>query len=538
MILASFSWIGCASPSDHYQEVNCSLGRYESCQMDLPADGTGKFFLENLEPHQEYVVAVLNTEPEPIERVVQSNFQIQSSFSSAGIPADEALLYETLRNHAIVSETPQDRGVPVALPVNLRARISSELYIPNPDDYQSIREGVDSVIYIRTDNNAAYNGRRITPESIESSQNVFDLLAADETELPDQKVTATVECLNQSLPELFDIIGEPLSVNGFKGLQIVLNSIPSSSGLIAGLFNFYDRFSTLDSSPLPDSNFGQYIFVNPSASAESLCLTSLHEAQHLINFDHKVLRQIPDEDRGDLSAITRYKLTEEELGLNEGYSHTIEELFVPTIETRDQIRRFFQNFSESSRSLRSVYGSLNKRLVARGYNTLLVWHALARLGGRLHHQNETSAQALGQLIQSPGVGLANLAALFEQEEIQFWTEFLQTTLKSMFDSGEQLKLWPALYEDSQSGRLHGLQFVDRHSPTLDLIYNEVHPLTVQLPLLGRSNSKNLPPQSHSLYRLIVPTQLPKVDMAANPPSQELRIIKNGASSRLFVFRVR
>lgn len=542
----------CGNQGPQRLSSECNPKLYESCSLYVENGGSAVWDLpQHLDTDNEYVLSILSLDDlKNPDDLSPTDFKILSSLSSDPISAEEQKLRNELRGIKPKTSNPSISSGNVQLPNGFRFKTVDEshpeFYIPDLRHYEGKKEdGSTDPRYFYVRDNTDYNkaGRRyeIQPAVLEGSgYRVYDAANLQQqnqtgfysTQSLGERLAPLKDCYDNKLNRAFNILGKPIPVDGYDGLRILLARIQSSAGISLGAFNFLDRFETLKGEAILDSNFSEILYIKPDASTFDQCSTTIHEYQHLINFDQKILKNIPEKDRSDLDSIRKYKLRREQYGLDEGYSHTFEYLFTADPISLDQVKNFLENPSLATRALDYPSNKYQEVSISRGFNTLIIFYALAKAGGQLHQSDAVSTKVLSDLIHSRFTGLQNVANYFDEEPDQFMTEFITGLSVSLFDPDQQSKFLPAPKEVDD--KYFGLQISDETDSQSKISEIQFNPLRTNLPLLSRASSFVLPPQGLNLYRLIAP----KDGIAARERTRKIEV-QNKSTPFLFIWtRVR
>lgn len=390
-----------------------------------------------------------------------------------------------------------------------------EFYVPNFSDYESRVDGERSPFYIRSNSNPNYQGDVKVFTRFLRSDRLFDISIDERVVQTPGALQEATACLNQAFSNLFRVIGQPFDLDGKKEIDILVSELPGGSRNAVARFNHLDRFATSEGREIQDSNHQKEILylstrllqrISGRSTAGRICSTTAHELQHLINFDFKVLRHIPEEERSELASIRKYQLQKERLGMDEALSHLVEELSDGDQEVYRRVRHFMERSGSGSFSMES--GFSNSKV--RGANLALVYFALAQSGGKLDLKDPLTAKFLKDRIQSKDIGWSNLAAGLNWSAEKFLTQFYESLDTALYDPEAAAKLFPEPRR-LDSGVTRGVRILDRNSSVRewkDAGPASIHPLATDLPLLSRAQTARLLPESFVRYRWLPPAVKP------------------------------
>lgn len=500
---------GCGSSGGEFIETDCKPELYKSCSLDLSKGGRVDWNTSALSEGEEYILTIVSRQKVDSTETRKAALSMQSSFRSNDVPAEEtqlrtqlASLYPTQSFDNSISRnipSPSNFQFP-----NFQIGESNTFYIPNLDDYESLVDGETRPFWVRDNTDPNLRGSRT--ELVTAAEKIGDYkIHARQPE----SFTPEQQCLDEYLPAVYNILGRPTSVNGDQGLDILSINIPSSTqasngGKILGAFNYLDRFLTYLGRPIPDSNYGQYIYVHPDRHGDDFCMTLIHEYQHFKNTDYKVIDPLPSDRRSELQSILDFDLHRDDSGMDEGKSHLFEALFFPHQITRTQNFAFLKYPNQSTRALEYAQSSLSDERITRGYNTLLTLYGLARKGGRLHYSDPTAQNYVRRIVSNKSIGVASLAEEFGESESEYLAGFFTTLFSSFYNSSVQNRLFPDPIE--VEGQRFGYQIVARSETGYDPNRFEFHPLESYLPLLQKNTRTSMKPEEISITRVIVPSE--------------------------------
>lgn len=537
----------CGSPSS--SKVSRSFSQQECagsfCSESFSA-GEAEIFLENLQAGEEYILVFMNESHFYDRGSERSRLQINAEWSSALAPANEERLAQRIRGGRRIDMARMERNETISLPSNLffphlqRFNFDHELYIPHFSDYQSRDEsGELRQIYVRATDNPQLSGELRAVDSLFREPQRFEMLAQRSLDTTQKsQFLRSKSCLESNLDRLQSIFGKPLQLDpGRSELQVVLsspNGDPRSNGNVIGWISQLDRFDTLYGQSIPDSNFGEFVYISPrlTRNPSEICSTFAHEFLHLISMDHKLLLPIPESSRSEMSEVQRLKLLPEDLGLEEAAAQLIEELSEEVQSVFQKVRIFLDRPNGSSFSLEAVGQDAWDNLRSRGLNQLLVYHALHLYGGTLDLENARTQSFLRKWILSPDRGITHLATVVGMKPDQLIDSLFYHLAMSLYDVGFVEKFVPERVEGPLTSR--GITWVDRELDSL--IWSQhpassFHPLQSEIPYLRLSQSIALPPQGVSFYRLLVPEN-------SGSRSQRLYLRMPNSSFRVWNIRVR
>ena len=482
--------------------------------------------LKDLKPQQEYLIAVM------ADRIPQSNTDIRMNFQMRNkFPSEPVDSYERDRIKSIQARQGSGGGdlsfdEPIhpprsnfqIFPENIGT--DTDIYIPFPGDYHLRLDNKVLPLYVSSPTGTRRSGQTLQFSTYSPGSNLFSLLyppALSESSSNGMNFQTFLQklnsCTQQKLPQILNTLGSPFDLDGKPQLNIVVTNFQGSIGArTLGMFSAIDRFEKDGDEPLIDSNYGEYVYLAPSSNPSTSCATMIHETQHQISYDRKVLAEIPASKRNDMRQKSKYDLLPEELGLDEGYSHIFEELSGESQRVSEHIYNFFIRSNLSSFSLETSFSDYIGNSRSRGLNTLFLYYVIKRAGGRLDYSDSVTIQTLTQLITNPKIGFPNIADHFGVTEQELMEGFFRGLLYSLFDSSAAANFLPALetstnIDGQQVSR--GFKILDRNSSTEDLPYAppSVHPFQFTLNPLGPSDNFSVPAQGLVFYRYIVPSTI-------------------------------
>jgi len=351
---------------------------------------------------------------------------------------------------------------------------------------------------------------------LDSIPGIFNLYFDPESVKNPDFLKSAMNCLSGAIPALVEVLGFPKSANGDEAVNLLVGSFTDEANVI-GRFNRLDRYLKNEGKNLADSNQGKPIlYLSPELlkapdrdGPGRICATSAHEFQHLMNYEYKVLRPIPEKERYDLASVIKYRRDREFLGLDEGISHLVEELSPGDQRVYGRLLDFLNNQSEGSFSLELNYKAPDGNSRTRGANLALVYYALNRVGGKLDWPDKDTQKFLRELVTSPDIGYANLAKVAQISPEKLFADFWANLDSSLYSFEATKDFFPL--EQMSNGITRGITIIDRDE-SID-VWKRVgpasfHPLAADLPLLSRTQAARLFPQSFARYRWIAPTTKP------------------------------
>lgn len=539
-----FLLVACASEpkASSSAKVCDSLSPGQACSIQSKG-GDLLIKLSKFSPQEEYLIFVQSFAEVDPTKELRLRFRMSSNIASASPPASEIELKKKLDRNWSRMWHQRDLNESIPLPhnsysVSRSLDWPSDFYIPSLDDYKSVFNGDKLPFYVRTDDNPLLKGNRREFSLIERLPNLADILL-DEGYASHQnfveKFEAEIPCLEEVLSDFYEVLGRPIDLKPTKSeIEILISHLESSAGKTIGLFNKLDRFQTFRGKSIPDSNFGEIIYLSPQISQAKVCATVAHELQHLINFDAKVISRIPEDRRKALEAIEEFSLRSEHDGLNEAYSYLIEMLtgkyqnvfelaIQPAMRSPDGLTYALELSSATAES----------NLKSRGLNTLFLLHAFHRAGGTWNWKDPQTQNFLKSIILSPHIGFENIAYFFQETKMMLFENFYRSWALSLYDSRSAREFLPPEAWSSSEVPL-GIRILDRDAPVdeLELFPNSHHPLQTDLKLLSRSHSWVLQAEGVSIFRLIVPETL------NSHQKENLRLHIQGSQTPFGIFVVR
>jgi len=325
-----------------------------------------------------------------------------------------------------------------------------------------------------------------------------------------------MDCLSGVMPELMNVFGFPKSANPKDSVDLLVGTFTDEPNVV-GRFNRLDRYIKNDGHELAHHNKGKPIlYLSPELLNDSrrdgpgrICSVSAHEFQHLMNYEYKVLRPIPEKERYDLASVLKYRREREFLGLDEGISHLVEELSGGDQRVYARLLDFLNSQSEGSFSLELNYKSAADNSRARGANLALVYFALNQMGGGLDWPDPDTQKFLREVVTSSDIGYANLAKVIGSSTEKLFADFWANLDASLYSFEATKDLFPS--EKVTDNITRGITIVDRDEPVEG--WRQVgpasfHPLASDIPLLARAQAARLFPQSFARYRWIAPASKP------------------------------
>jgi len=462
-----------------------------------------------VEPGAEYYVVVVGRGSSHDLYRLQHSLDVRSSQASAPRDQAEEIATQVIsRNQDLFQfnfnpALPDIAGTPRFNPGPI------DFYIPNPLDYLTRLEDQLIPIWVPRTASGRRTGDRFSAAKHSGVSGVFDLLIANNvnaTQTFTNNLNPLHDCISRVVPETLGILGSPLDLDGKPEINLVIsNLITGSQAQPLGLFFPVDRFKTHRGSNLSDSNYGEIVYLSPQPSWELSCSTTAHEIQHMLNFDHKVLRQIQPQDRSDLASQERRGLKAEELGLDEGYSHIMELLTDQASTTNRHVYNFLTNPNESSFALETSRGEWLSNSRTRGANTLLLLYALKRAGGSLDARDPITQQVLRGLVQSPERGLKNIANYLGISQEDLIEDFFSHLVLSMFDPHKAETFIPPVISQTVNSHqtLHkGIDILNRNDDWQKIQYSPpfFHPYQFSVEDISRTSFSTVPTQSMHFYR--------------------------------------
>ncbi len=524
---------GCSSPVD----VTLSCANLQVGETCSAQTNGGHIFWKTgeLKSNEEYALIVMSdVEPEKLSDLYH-NFTLQSTDLSAPLPSKEASDIKAVRaqqggpgasGYGYMDES---IGGPSGN-LNYFTQNITDVYVPNPADYVTQKDGLYIPVYVQPPSGERLKGKKSTFQLFSSTSPFFEIIYDPALSnsayqgLFQTSMNQFQTCLSQVIPKTIDLLGHPLDTDGQSEIKIAVTNFSGVLGAnTLGLFSTVDRFEKMNGQPLQDSNHSEILFVAPPSNASVSCSTAgAHELQHLISFDRKVLSKIPANKRNDMSEINRRGLKPEFLGLNEGYSHLIEELSGETQEVGKHVYSFWTHPNLVSFDLHTSYSNNAGNTRSRGLNTLLLYYVLARAGGQLFLNDINTRQALTTLIGSPDIGYENISKYLGLTRAKLFEGFFGHMMLSLFNFSNAQTFIPAAQQGPNfqgSTVTRGLYIMDRARPLTEIPYHwpYVHPYQFDLPTLSTSEFLNFPAGGVIFRRFNVPSTLTansQVDLGA------------------------
>lgn len=526
----------CGGASPEIRSLDCKPSLGTACSAQVPGGSRVEFELQNFREGEEYVFILFGEDEAQPERVVRNRFQVTSTHTSRYVSEEERNESEQLarRTPSVSPENTRYSQIPIAnnLLVN-HSPLVEDLYVPQVEDYYTYVEGKRRMYNLRYHSNPEISGERISPRPLYSESGQYSVLVDSELSSEAADPEEFKACLDRSLGKLFEITGPPLDVDGVKEFAFLITPMYSSLGKVAGLFNYLDLFSTYKGERIPDSNAQDVVYLSPNLK-ELTCAVGIHEMQHRLRFEYSVYRQIPPEDRHELESILRYGLEQEMTSLNEGLSHTVEELAEAAQQVGVYASSFLKNPDGSSMSLEHAEGSRLENYRTRGFAYSLIQYALARGGGRLDFDDKNTQEMLRYFIRSPEVGLKSIAKYFGLEPHEFLEEYFVKLASSLFQGSQVTGLLPPV-EQTEEGITRGIEILPRDASVEEwnpTNKRSIHPLSVGMRLLPRARSFTLRPKSIRIFRYIVP------DFEEDRRTGEPKVVFKSNESPYSVFAIR
>lgn len=525
--------IACAPPP-HDVDLKCIPSDGQTCAAHS-SGGEITWHNSQIKTGEDYLVVVMSRESTRTVNRLQHSISIQSTQPSALRPREERnLIDQVLRTQGTMINGFNSRWSNVIASPRFNED-PIDFYVPNPLDYMTRLDNQVLPLFVPRTSGDQRTGDRYTTEKMYSQPQLFDLRVANNVnrspELTQQMMNLG-NCVSNVLPQTLSLIGSPIDLDGKSEINLVVSNFQGAANRQPlGLFFPGDRFQTYRGKALVDSNFGELIYLSPQPNVAKACSTVAHELQHMVNFDHKVLHQLPASARSDMVSQERYKLQAEELGLDEAYSHMVEMLSDQSNGVAQHIYNFMTNSHRSSFALEipTSDGSMNTR--TRGANTLLLLFALKKAGGTLNAQDPVTQRFLRQLIQSPQRGFSNVAALLGMTENELLQDFFSHLLLSLFDRNMAQSFLPevvleqiSLFESIQKG----IEITDRDTPINEISYSppKIHPYQFPIDDIKKVESLTVGAQSMHFYRFRSDMKLSKND--------SIRISTKGSPFSVFV----
>lgn len=404
-------------------------------------------------------------------------------------------------------------------------------------------EFVSGLKYLREDNDPKSPAKEVPYFLLHQSLNHFELLfdeVLQKKRFRKENFLKNTDCIEKQFKWMFKILGKPADLDHKEAVEILVTNIDSrpSGGKAMGFFNPLDRFFIDDPKSGIFGNFAELIYLSPFVRPDMICATAAHELQHLLNFDSKVTKLLPSEMRGDLNAPSIYSLSQEQVGLNEAYSHLIELLSGEAKAHVHQILlQILRNPHQSTRAIELTGHNIYSNFRTRGLNLLLVLHGLKRYGGTLSWEDPKTQKFLQSTIASPDTGIENLANLFNETETEYLKTFFKAWALALFSDEGASEFLPTDPNSSEKA----IRFLNRsdevkttESPQRrNMIQNDFHPLEAHVPLLQSAQAWQALSHSISMFRMIVPDEY-----NADLSPWKLEVRSPSSAVQFFVIRIR
>lgn len=420
-------------------------------------------------------------------------------------------------------------SVPIRTPTGYSAQNIGDdidVYQPNPDDFVSHENGEISNFYQQSPDGSVLSGRVVASRVFDEVPSLLrfivdrTLLASSAQEAAFRQYADHLKsCLSREISKTYDLIGTPLDVDGKPELNIMIAAFSGQNARnTRGLFSERNRYKTLNGKPLPDSNFTEIIFQSPPDAGFSIghaslsCSNDIHELQHLISYDRKVLSRIPASERTEMDAAIRRGLRGEESGINEGHSHFLEELTGEAQTVSSHQYNFWKNPNLSSLLIEPVYGDHFGQSRARGFTKFLIDYAVARRGGTRNWNDVATRAFLTESIQGPEIGMKNLADRLGTDPEQLVQDFLTHLTMALYSKGHAESFIPPVQSSltlSGATSLRGVEILDRAFSPSSIPYAppQLHPFQFQAPRLKRTLTAIMPARGVYFTRYTVPANI-------------------------------
>ncbi|TVQ79561.1 MAG: hypothetical protein EA369_04530 [Bradymonadales bacterium] len=502
-----------------FQSENCQISVGQSCQASFRG---GKFEWrlegENLAGSEFYLVVFNNSELRH-EDLSRDSFLVQSQPSSAPLHPEEARLTHRVRARSVSFASNHYLHFNLPGPANIFGpSFNTSFYIPDPQDYGSLdpNSGERTNWFVRESNNIQTRGRKLPMEPIYEVSGSLrahltgELLPEDIPSNAAARQTIInryldgVECAHQEIQWMKEVLG-PLKPRGKTGIDLLI--IPFEKPGVLGMFQHLDRFSHFRGQPLIDSNFAQTLYVSSALfrsqnfprREQQFCSTSVHEYQHAYNFDRKVLEKRSSFDYRDMSGLRM-----ESSGINEAKSHHYEELSERYQEVFKHRLSFLRNPMGTTLAHELATDNSND-FRSRGINILLLDFVHARNASRLRRDDTRTLNTLKGLIDSPEVGIRNIANHFNEREFEFLSQFFRSWILALHSLEGVRNFTPPL--EQEGGNTQGIHILDRFAAAEEIpfvVSPYFHPLEADIPLLQSSQTQNLRASGIAVYRFILP----------------------------------
>ncbi len=531
-------------------KMKCSAGVGDGCVI-TGNGGCTSWDLSDAPSDSDWLLVVNSWKKFDRNKQLSHGLSVRATEASAPLPKNEAAKASRFqgRSSTLSIDSRPNRLVPPLEKGTIGSPSSQQsisldtpvdIYIPEPSDYDITVDGQRVSLFIPTPRGKTRTGRTFSFDGSDTSAADFVLRAS--TEQIGQDLTplnALSACLKDVIPKTFDLIGRPLyDLDGQNEVNVLVTKFsgPGDSST-AGVFSWLDRF---EPSPrkdeFTDSNFGEYLYIRDKrmegkSGISRMCATTAHELQHLVSFDHKVLRRLSDDRRKNLDSFLKSDLEGEEMGLNEAYSHVVEELSGRNQEVAKYIYLFLTNPGQASLALQTAGENIAANARVRGLNTLILYHAIQKAGGTLDRNDSQTASLLHDLIQSEKTGYENLAQHFGMKSRdEFMKSFYVNLALAMFQTGGNPNFIPPMKQETTAEGTfsRGIRILSRESPEENATFKEpiFHALQFKAPLLPVTSDTSIPTQGVVFQRYRVPAQKGK--------DSEVKFCGDGNPISLFV----
>jgi hypothetical protein len=530
--------VACGDPSLD-REIDCSSTAIgENCASE-PLNGSLTVQLEGQQAYAEYIVFAQSLERARNLSSLNHSLRLRAEFSSAQPDGQDQAAYEAVQRRQVSSTNPQG-GIDDSIrpPVGRMNIGEMPVYVPHPGDYVTKSNNRSIPLYVHNPQATNLSGKQTRALEYQKVAGVFSLLHENQISPTMNDFPRLTQCLQQEIPQVYSILGRPISVNGSPELKVLMTSFPGGqANRTAGLFSPVDRFLTHGGNPLADSNFDQIVYIGPTSDPSRACSTSVHELIHLLAHDYKVLARLPADRRTDRKAALDAGLEGDDYGPEEAIAHVFEDLTGESSHVSAHLYNLWVNPSFATFSLEAAFDNYYSNARSRGLNLLLLYYVLKRAGAELNLNNAALRSTMKAIIQSPNKGYANWAQAIGISEDELMKDFFGQWAMSLYSESHAQAFMPAVIEETDSlGRpaRRGLEIMSRASDLSQIDFRPpvVHPHQVRIPLMSGQETVQTPSGGIGIYRVIVPSSL------RTGERMTLSITAEGKSFRAHLVRVR
>jgi hypothetical protein len=516
--------LACGKSSGASSACRAEIG--QSC-FQVISGGRSEVSLAGVKAGEEFILTVQSLEETPSEgSIFPLRFEIASDPSEVLRPEEQEARRRLKQELFSKPEDPESSELPEA--IDAAREVSSEniedemgersFFVPNFSQFENRTGGEPNLFFLReaTDpNQPALQSRFLRAVQV---PRIFNLYFEPTQVAGPILLERSKDCLEKVITEMRAVIGGPLDLDNNPAIDILIASLPGGGGQTIGRFNYLDRFAINNGRPIPENNprkeilyLSSQLLNSPGRDGPSrVCSTSAHELQHLINFDWKVLSQIPQNDRADLGSMQRYRLRKERPGLDEGLSHLVEELSGEDQKVYLRAISFLQYQSSGTFALEISRRPIGSNSKTRGANLALLYFALKKKNAQLRWNDPVTQQLLREWISSREVGYEKIGESLQLTKEELFAEFWSALDAALYDPQYAQEFLPAP-ESTSTGLTRGIRILSRDESFeawMDRNPNEFHPLLAELPILGRSQRVQLYPESFSRFKFVAPSTPP------------------------------